>query len=156
MFSLRFGVTVLTNSSAMFTTVALVTFITVFHSLNLTKRSILWEHNSVIRLIKIIIILIDYRKLLQGDNAQTKIRTIGPSSTQLLYVLSKSSINGRVGNKTQVDCSRLKVKQFTENLRSNKGMSKILLFAILSISCQIRENSLIWSSFIWSHDCIVG
>ena len=36
---------------------------------------------------------------------------------------------------------------------SNKGMFGIPLFAILAILCQIRENSLIWSSLIWSHHC---
>ena len=36
---------------------------------------------------------------------------------------------------------------------SNKGMSKIPLFAIFRILGQIREFSLIWSSLIWSHDC---
>ena len=42
---------------------------------------------------------------------------------------------------------------FVKSLTPNRGKSKIPLFAILSISCQIRENSLIWSSLIWSHDC---
>ena len=32
-------------------------------------------------------------------------------------------------------------------------MFEIPLFAILAISGQIRENSLIWSSLIWSHHC---
>ena len=36
---------------------------------------------------------------------------------------------------------------------SNKGIFEIPLFAILAILCQIRENSLIWSSLIWSHHC---
>ena len=36
---------------------------------------------------------------------------------------------------------------------SNKGMFKIPLFAILVILGQIRENSLIWSSLIWSTHC---
>ena len=39
------------------------------------------------------------------------------------------------------------------NLMSNKGIFKIPLFAILLIWGQIRENSLIWSSLIWSHHC---
>ena len=42
---------------------------------------------------------------------------------------------------------------FIENVRSNNGKTKVPLFAILSIPCQIRENSLIWGSFSWSHDC---
>ena len=37
---------------------------------------------------------------------------------------------------------------------SNEGMFEIPLFAIFAILCQIRENSLIWSSLIWSHHCI--
>ena len=32
-------------------------------------------------------------------------------------------------------------------------MFEIPLFAILAILCEIRENSLIWSSLIWSHHC---
>ena len=36
---------------------------------------------------------------------------------------------------------------------SNKGIIKIPLFAILLILGQIRENSLIWSSLIWSLHC---
>ena len=41
------------------------------------------------------------------------------------------------------------------NIGSNKGTFKIPLFAVFEISCQIRENSLIWSSLIWSHHCTV-
>ena len=42
-----------------------------------------------------------------------------------------------------------------KSLRPNKGKSEIPLFAILSVVCQIRETSLIWSSLILSHDCII-